>query len=265
MSSQNVETAPFMTTEKKRVSRADVAKALAALRVFSKDPDRTDKVGEFLSSLTGPSKEALFVRVWNDPVGRALLEEGRDLSKTLNDRAYLSSLPPGSFGRAYFEWTAARDFSAEGIAEAIRSQVPRQLDEPRPAMAARAIDMHDLWHVLNGWDSDILGELHLLGYSYAQFGGYAWLWLALLTNLGLVLGGRFDGIGYLRNAIRRGRKASLLTAVDWEAMLPLPLEEVRRRLGVEEPVAYRKMSFDELRAIRTRSPVYKFLQMVLPE
>lgn len=33
-------------------------------------------------------------------------------------------------------------------------------------MHARVVDMHELWHVLNGWDDDIRGELHLLGYSY---------------------------------------------------------------------------------------------------
>ena len=111
-------------TEKKWVGRADVARALGALRGFSKDPNRTDLVGEFIGSLTGPSADALLGKVWNDPVGRALLEERRDLSKTLSNRAYLSSLPPGSLGRAYYEWTAARDFSADGIAEAIRKNGP---------------------------------------------------------------------------------------------------------------------------------------------
>lgn len=249
-------------TGKKWVGHADVSRALGALRGFGKDPDRTDLVGEFIGSLTGPSADTLFGKVWNDPVGRALLEERRDLSKTLGNRDYLSSLPPGSLGRAYYEWTAARDFSADGIAEAIRNQVPRQLDGPGSTMAARVVDMHDLWHVLNGWDSDIFGELHLLGFSYAQLGAYAWLLLALLTNLGLIMVGRFEGIGYLRNSIRRGRKASLLTAVDWEAMLLLPLDEVRQRLGIDEPTAYRKLGFDELEALRKNGPVYKFLQRI---
>lgn len=249
---------------KKRVGRAEIARAFRALREFGKDPNRTDLVGEFIGSLTGPSADVLFARVWSDPVGRTLLEEGRDLGRTLGDRDYLSSLPPGTLGRAYFEWTESRYFTAEGIADAIRAQVPRQLDGPGPTLAARVVDMHDLWHVMNEWDSDILGEMHLLGYSYAQLGAYAWLVLALLSNLALVLAGRFDGVACLRDAIRRGRRAALLPAVDWEAMLPLPLDEVRRRLGVEEPTPYRKLGFEELNELRRTSPVYRALRAVLP-
>jgi ubiquinone biosynthesis protein COQ4 len=247
-----------------RVGPADILRAVKVLRRLGEDPNRTDLVGEFIASLTGPSALALFRRVQADPIGRALLEEGRDLGAVLNDRAYLASLPAGSLGRAYLDWTAMRDFTAEGIAEAISAQVDRRFHDPRSVMAARVVDMHDLWHVLNGWDSDIYGEMHLLGYSYAQLGGYAWLILALLTNLVLATAGRTEGIGYLRNAIRRGRQATLLVAVDWEAMLSLPIGEVRQRLRVDEPVPYVKLTFAELGEIRRRSLAYKVLRVVLP-
>ena len=109
-------------------------------------------------------------------------------------------------------------------------------------MAERVVDMHDLWHVLNGWDSDLYGEIHLLGYSYAQLGAWAWLILALIANFLVAIRlGRFEGFRYLRTAIRRGRKASLLVAVDWEAMLPLPLEEVRCQLSISDPEPYEKL------------------------
>jgi len=248
---------------KTRVDWSDVSRALRALRELGKDPDRTDLVGEYISALTGPSAITLFEKVWSDPVGRRLLEENRDLLATLDDRAYLSSLPAGSLGRVYFDWTAGRDFTAEGLAGAIR-QVTRTLDGPGATFAARIVDMHDLWHVLNGWDSDLLGELHLLGYSYAQLGAYAWLGLALLFNLVLVTSGRFDGVGCLRESIRRGRRAACLPAVDWEAMLPLPLDEVRQRLEIAAPVPYRRLGFEEFGAIRKSSPVFRVLQAILP-
>ena len=249
---------------RKQVTTADVATAFVALREFSKDPDRTDLVGEFIGSLTGPSAAELLEKVWDDPVGRAVLEERRDLSVTLKDRSYLASLPAGTLGRTYHDWTAQRDFTAEGIAEAIRAQVPRTFDGPEATLGARVVDMHDLWHVLNGWDSDVHGELHLLGYSYAQLGAYAWLALGLFSSLTLSLLGRVEGLGYLRDAVTRGREAVILAAVDWEAMLPLPLPDVRRRLQVRSPTPYRRLSLDEVREINREHPLWKFVRTVFP-
>ena len=227
--------------EKGWVHPRNIVKAFATLGELRKDPNRTDLVGEFIGLLTGPSADRLFRRVWADPVGRSILEEGRDLRATLADRPYLSSLPAGSLGRAYFDWTSTRDFTADGLAREISHQVVRGRKDARSTMGTRVVDMHDLWHVLNGWDSDINGEIHLLGYSYAQLGGWAWLILGLIANSILATRGRFEGIGYLCKAIRRGRRAALLVAVDWEAMLPLPLEEVRRQLSIPNPEAYRKL------------------------
>ena len=226
----------------------DVMKAFATLGELRKDANRTDLVGEFIGLMTGPSADRLLRKVWHDPVGRAILQEGRDLRATLADRAYLSSLPAGSLGRTYFDWTSTRDFTADGLAHEISNQVGREIKNPRSTMSARVVDMHDLWHVLNGWDSDIFGEMHLLGYSYAQLGGWAWLILGLIANSILAIQGRFEGFGYLRNSIRRGRRATLLVAVDWEAMLPLPLEQVRRQLLISDPEPYRRLQTKEVEA-----------------
>ena len=220
----------------------DIVKAFGVLGELRRNPHRTDLVGDFIGRLTGPSADRLFHKVWKDPVGRRMLQERRDLRATLADRAYLSALPAGSLGRAYFDWTSTRDFTADGLAKEISRQVGRELNNPRATMGARVVDMHDLWHILNGWDSDIFGEIHLLGYSYAQLGGWAWLILGVIANSILATKGRFEGIGYLRNAMRRGRKAALLVAVDWEAMLPLPLDEVRQRLSISPPDPYQRLA-----------------------
>ncbi len=47
-------------------------------------------------------------------------------------------------------------------------------------------------------------------------------------------------------------------------MLPLPLEDVRRQLRIEQPTSYRKLTFEELNEIRRTSPVYRILRSVLP-
>ena len=140
----------------------DILKAFSTLGELTKDPNRTDLIGDFIGLLSGPSSDRLLRKVWNDPMGRSILEEGPDLRATLADRTYLSSLPAGSLGRTYFDWTSTRNFTADGIAQEVSKQVGRESKDPRSNMSARVVDMHDLWHVLNGWDSDIYGEVHLL-------------------------------------------------------------------------------------------------------
>jgi len=230
----------------------DLKEARRALQVMSGDPDRVDAVGEFLAAMSGPSLKALFKKVMSDPDARRIMIERRDLLATLGDRERLATLPEGTFGRAYYDWTQARDFTAGGLAEAVHV-VRRDFQCEVDVMSARVTDMHDLWHVLNGWDDDMLGEMHLLGYSYAQLGSSGWLALGTLFNLVLVSTGRLDGVAYFTRAYVRGKRAKALVGVDWEAMLELPLDEVRSRLGVPAPRPYTPLSSDEWQGVRKRS------------
>ncbi len=241
----------------------DLFRAMGALGGAIRDPDRTDLIGEFIASTSGSSGIRLYDELMADPAARAILLEGRDLEATLSDRDALAAMPDGSLGRAYYDWTEARDFDAEGIAEAISKQVPRDLGGPFATFAARVVDQHDLWHVLNGWDSDIHGEVHLLGFSYAQLGGRGWWILGRLAVLFLGSAGRQDTAGYFRHAMERGREARTLAGVDWEAMLPRPLEEVRRRLGIAEPVSYARLERADVERLRGRSPVLRGLRRLL--
>ena len=47
---------------------------------------------------------------------------------------------------------------------------------------------------------------------------------------------------------RRGRRASWLIDLEWEALLALPVEEVRARLGVDAPPVYTPVRSADLRA-----------------
>ena len=49
-------------------------------------------------------------------------------------------------------------------------------------------------------------------------------------------------------SFRRGQKSEWLPAVDWESLLPLPLEDVRARLKVGSPPEYVPVRTDQLRA-----------------
>lgn len=232
--------------------RRDYKAARQALEVMSRDPDRTDAVGEFLAAMSGPALKKLFRQVMSDPDARRIMVERRDLLTTLSDREHLSKLPADTLGRVYYDWTQQRDFTAEGLATAVHV-VRRDFQCEVDVMSARITDMHDLWHVLNGWGGDMLGEMHLLGYSYAQLRSPGWLVLGSLFNLVLVSTGRFDGVAYFTRAFIRGKRAKSLIGVDWESMLELPIDDVRRQLRIPPPRPYRPLSNEQWQVVAERS------------
>lgn len=236
--------------------------ALQALEALGDDPDRTDAVGDLLMNTGGEAGRKVFGRVIEDPQGRRILVERRDLLKTLADRQRLSQLPLGTLGRDYYEWTATRGFTATELAEVVDRQ-DRSFPSEAHVFESRVVDMHDLWHILGGWGSDMHGEMHLLGCSYAQLRNPGWLIMGLLFNLTLVSVGRVEGVAYFARACAIGFRAKLLTAVDWEQMLTLPTAEVRRLLDMPEPKPYRELDRDEWKRLQARSLFFHLMRRVL--
>lgn len=236
--------------------------ALQALEALGNDPDRTDAVGDLLANTGGEACRKVFGRVIEDPEGRRILVERRDLLKTLADRERLSQLPLGTLGRDYYEWTAARGFTATALAELVDRR-DRSFQSEAHMFESRVVDMHDLWHILGGWGSDMYGEMHLLGCSYAQLRNPGWFIMGVLFNLTLVSIGRVEGVVYFARACAIGYRAKLLTAVDWEHMLTLPTTEVRRLVGMPEPKPYRKLDRDEWKQLQARSLFFHLMRRVI--
>jgi ubiquinone biosynthesis protein COQ4 len=69
----------------------------------------------------------------------------------------------------------------------------------------------------------------VLAFSFAQLKHPG---VGFLAGLGWVLSPEEKYRRFIVDGFRRGRRAAWLPAQDWEALLPLPLDEVRRRLGV---------------------------------
>jgi ubiquinone biosynthesis protein COQ4 len=93
--------------------------------------------------------------------------------------------------------------------------------------------MHDLWHVLSGYETDEAGEMALLWFSRAagiKSRGLRWLswvsvWLAPKSDF-------FYIQRYLAAAWLRGRRASSLLAAPYEDLLATPIDEVRKQLRI---------------------------------
>jgi ubiquinone biosynthesis protein COQ4 len=227
---------------RRRPARIRPIEAFRALRALLADPDDTSQVFRLLRATSGRSFRRLYRRVRRDPQGARILDEAKPLVDLLNDRAYLASLEPGTLGRAYLDFVEAEQISADGLAAASAPMANEVEDLEWDPMALRfgerLRDMHDLWHVVTGYNRDILGELALLAFTFEQTREPG-LWLIVWAARRRIRKGGAYGIDhFVADASRRGRGAAFLPAADWEALLEQPLEDVRRELRVGAPAEY---------------------------
>ena len=132
--------------------------------------------------------------------------------------------------------------SADGLVQASMEggRVDPDLPPERAWLGARLRDMHDLWHVVTGYNRDLVGEAGLLSFTYAQTRnpGIGFIvMVAWLRARGELRWARST----IREGYRRGRAAAWLPEQEWEELLALPLAQVRARLGLGEPPVYHQV------------------------
>lgn len=224
-------------------------RALEALVKLVRDPDDLPQVFTVIESFSGPAIARNVRRLRRTASGARLLRERPDIATILRDREALRRLPEGSLGRAYLAFMEWEGISAEGIVAASEEGRSAPLEQAAPDEAyfeQRMRDTHDLWHAVTGYRGDVLGEAALLGFSLAQTENPA---IALIVLAALFkTRGAPEARKLIVDGFRRGRRASWLIDMEWEALLALPVEEVRARLGVDAPPVYTPIRSAELRA-----------------
>lgn len=223
----------------------EVRRAGRAIASLARDPDDLPQVFTIIESLSGTAPHRLYGKMRRHPEGQRLLRERPDIVSLLSDRDGLRALPEGSLGRTYLDFIEAHGISPEGIRDASeRGTQARWKRTGFAFMHERMRDTHDLWHAATGYQNDVVGEAALLAFYLAQ----NWnLGIALIVATALWKG-RDAGVGGLiLDGFRRGRSASWLPAQDWESLLPLPLDEVRARLGLGAPPEYTPVAAEEYR------------------
>jgi ubiquinone biosynthesis protein COQ4 len=219
-----------------------VRRALRLLREVIRNPERTDKVFEFFEAVGGDDGPAHFREFLAEPGAARLLAQRPVLVEVLADEPYLASLPDGSLGSWYLRFMRGRGFAPAGLLEARdRGNETRVPDDAEHEWFYDRLNvMHDLWHVLSSYGTDELGEAALIAFSQGQIPNRSFP----LLLLGAVLKGpkSWDMAWprYLWRAYRRGRRARLLTAAPYEELLPLPVPEVRQRLGIEPAAVWHR-------------------------
>lgn len=215
-----------------------------ALRRLRENPDDTAQAIVVIAALAGGSGGRLLRRFRRSSNGAAILRGRQDLYAPLADLEGLRAMPPGSLGRAIGDWFAREEIGAAGLAQAALS-ARSELGATAPAsddeqvFNARLLNLHDVFHVLTGYDRDLRGEAAVLAFTLAQTHnlGIAYLLLDVLWRSGW----RSEMGRLIREGYRRGRRATWLLDQDWQTMLPRPLATLRHELRVGEPRPYEQV------------------------
>lgn len=184
--------------------------------------------------LRSPDARRLFARTWAEEglagiwrAVRFVLGRYTDPATATRFRA-LAALPPGTYGRTFFDHLDARGLAFPG----------------EPGGIPERMIHHDLMHVANGYGTDPAGECALAGFYAAccPGDGFTFIVTALASfHLGLAVSpaavtparGAFDPQRVLAGFLR-GRRLRVDVTGPWDywSLLPLPIEEARAHLGI---------------------------------
>lgn len=218
--------------------------AIRAMRNLLRNREDTRQVFLLIDALRGKTTLRQLERFRQTEFGRKALSERRTLLDRLNERETLAKLPAGTLGRAYYEFMAAENLSADGLVEA--STIPKSADD-QIWFRERTREMHDLLHIVTGYGRDPLGEACVVAFTFAQSRqkGLAVISIVAARRVSRALPGQ-PGRRAIFEGYRRGRAAEWLIAADWEALLERPVAEIRERFGIR-PAKYYPRIIDAIR------------------
>ena len=181
-------------------------------------------------ALGGLNDERLLRRLLARSDGRRLLAERPLLPELLADHAALRAMPAGSLGRAYLAFAERHGLNARKLVDS-QHRMSRdfgRLDPLRQWLSDRLTVLHDLWHVLAGYDATHAGESALICFSIPQ----GLLYRPMPIFVVMLLLARHLTPRCAFEAFQRGRRAAFLVAQPCEELLLEPLEIVRARLAI---------------------------------
>ena len=191
-----------------------------------------------MSDILGRGEAKMIQLMRASDSGRRALEGRRSLFGPITNRSRLRTLPEGTLGRAYVEFADAREIYPEQFEELLTEAIGRSSDDTEHGSAEahfvhdRYRHLHDVWHVVLGYDTDEDGELGILACMGRQNGYRAHYFAALVQALVGAFRGDLNRLRVFGRGWRRARRAECMINQDWEALLEMPLEEVRARLNV---------------------------------
>ena len=164
----------------------------------------------------------------SNPVIPGMLED-RYLSPS-PDLAYLKTLPDDTLGREFERYFTAAGLDVDMVRESAFIEAHKRRGDDVGYVAERGYQLHDLFHVLTGYDTSPLGEIRVVSFTVAQTPApYPALTIAMrLLQSSLY---RPELLPLLLDATAEGwalgRRAKPLISVHWEDYWERPLVELR--------------------------------------
>ncbi len=203
------------------------------------------QVPRFKLLAAGPEVLREVERMRVHPTGKRLLADKPDLGALLSSTATLKSMRPGSLGRTFHDameipggvpgYLLASLIYKDGFFDSL------EVSDDVRYFIERSRWLHDVFHVVTGYGTDLSGEGLLIYFMLGYEHGLSYR-VASLAPFGIgprfflrPSCGRRRWRALLRDAHARGLAARRICSpafVPWEELLARPLDEVRRELGI---------------------------------
>eukprot|EP00455_Lapot_gusevi_P002441 TRINITY_DN10977_c0_g1_i1.p1 TRINITY_DN10977_c0_g1~~TRINITY_DN10977_c0_g1_i1.p1 ORF type:complete len:276 (-),score=21.37 TRINITY_DN10977_c0_g1_i1:19-801(-) len=195
------------------------------------NPWRGDMIA-VLSEVTGErSLNSMLEKMKGSEEGREILRLKPRIRSSTVDPDRLLQLPQDTFGYQYAKFMSAQGFSPDDRAEV------RFLDDPDLAyVLQRYRECHDLWHVLCGLPTSVLGELAQKWFELLQTGLPMCALSSFVGPLRLPISDQIILVrDYIPWAIKCNRSCKFLMSVQYEELFEKNIDMVRQELGIVLP------------------------------
>lgn len=218
-------------------------KALARLLVNAGD---TEAVFDVIDSFDrGVNSQAIY-RMTDSSYGKAIIKGDQSLLSALSCRSYLEQYPSESLGGRYLKFMESHKLDPNSVLKAAISRRPPDFIHLFPHTACYLDHIclsHDLWHVLFDYEADPLGEICLLFIEDAILNSTGMRILAMIAGAKIQMQMPHINIfTILREARRAGQIVEWLPTVDLPRLFNMGIDDVRRKLNIQNPEKYIRVS-----------------------
>ncbi len=229
--------------ERRPQLRLRPAKALHHFRELLKDKERTEEVFSIFEALPWRDLRKAGERFLTSERGLDTRVREPHLPTILDDHAALRRMPEGSLAHAYCDFMEREGLTAQGLVEEFdrfAHDKPKYNDQFQWYMN-RMRDVHDMLHVLTGYGRDALGEACVLAFTYSQQPSPAHLFIGYMAglNIGKQVKSSAPVLRAIREAQGLGKACPRIAELAITELLPMQLDEVRRKLNITPAMHYR--------------------------